>query len=198
MKKVFTSLLIGVTGLLFFTACNPNLAVSGGENGQSGESQRVVVTVENLNAYLAGLDNNTADIPYQITVSSVNDENLSSVVHAIDSNCDKYICLSFTDSNEVTKIPTGLFYRRSSVISITIPNSVATIERSGFLHMNLVTVTIPVSVSSIEQYAFNECHCLKTINYCGTEEQWNAIAKDEDWNSGCPSDMVISFNYTGN
>ena len=36
---------------------------------------------------------------------------------------------------------------------------------------------------------------LKTINYVGTEEQWNAMTKDNNWNYGVSSDMVINYNY---
>jgi hypothetical protein len=39
------------------------------------------------------------------------------------------------------------------------------------------------------------CSELKTINYTGTEDQWNAITKGTNWNQNCPSDMVINFNY---
>ena len=32
------------------------------------------------------------------------------------------------------------------------------------------------------------------INYTGTEEQWNSIEKDDEWNKNCPSDMVINYS----
>ena len=38
---------------------------------------------------------------------------------------------------------------------------------------------------------------LATINYKGTEEQWNSITKRDGWNGNCPENMVINYNYTG-
>ena len=53
-----------------------------------------------------------------------------------------------------------------------------TIDKNVFSgYPNLQTIIIPESVISISSYAFKNCTSLKTINYTGTEEQWNAIRK---------------------
>lgn len=36
---------------------------------------------------------------------------------------------------------------------------------------------------------------LTTINYMGTQEQWDAIEKPKDWNSACPN-VEIVYEYT--
>ena len=61
----------------------------------------------------------------------------------------------------------------------------------------ITTYEIPDSVTSIGNNVFYNCSELKTINYTGTEEQWNAITKGNNWNNGCRNDMVINYNYEG-
>ena len=60
---------------------------------------------------------------------------------------------------------------------------------------SLTSIIIPDSVISINQYAFAYCTSLTTINYLGTEEQWNNISKGSDWdlNTG---NYTITYNYT--
>ncbi len=82
------------------------------------------------------------------------------------------------------------------VIVIIFPKGITTIGRIGLNYFpNLQSIVIPESVTSIGSYAFEDCSGLKTINYTGTEEQWNAINKGFNWNTKCPSDMTINFNY---
>ena len=112
------------------------------------------------------------------------------------SNC--YGLTSITIPDSVTSIGKQAFYNCISLTSIIIPESVTTINSQAFQNCSdLTSVTIPDSVTSIGNYAFYGCTRLKTINYTGTEEQWNAINKISSWRSGCPSDMVINYNYTG-
>ena len=61
----------------------------------------------------------------------------------------------------------------------------------------LTSIELPESLTSIGYYAFGGCTSLKTINFKGTEDQWNAITKRANWKYNCPSDMVINFNYQG-
>lgn len=65
---------------------------------------------------------------------------------------------SITIPNSMTSIECYAFYRCSSLTSITIPNSVTSIE-SGTFHgcSSLISVTIPSSVTYIGYGAF--CHC---------------------------------------
>ena len=112
-----------------------------------------------------------------------------------------YDCTSLTSINipdSVTSIGNSAFMSCSNLTSITIPDSVTTISNYAFYNCSkLTSINIPDSVTSIGNNAFAGCSSLKTINYTGTEEQWNAIIKVSYWNSGCPSDMVINYNYQG-
>jgi len=45
----------------------------------------------------------------------------------------------------------------------------------------LTSVTIPNSVSSIGYGAFEGCTVLTEITFLGTEEEWNEIEKEDEW-----------------
>ena len=103
------------------------------------------------------------------------------------------------------KIPEGFtsiglfaFGGCTSLTSIEFPESLTSISSYAFQDCtSLTSINLPESLTSIGQYAFQSCTSLKTINFKGTEEQWNAISKGKYWNAGCPSNMVINFNYQG-
>ncbi len=61
----------------------------------------------------------------------------------------------------------------------------------------LTSIDIPDSVKSIGNYAFQHCTGLTSIKFRGTEAEWNAIEKGEDWNLRVPESFQIIYNYTG-
>ena len=84
------------------------------------------------------------------------------------------------------------------VTGFIFPNGMTTITQIGLnYYPNLQTIVIPEGVTSIDTYTFSGCSSLTSINYTGTQEQWDAISKHSNWNAGCPSDMVITYNYQG-
>ena len=83
--------------------------------------------------------------------------------------------------------------------TVTIPNGVTTIGEEAFVHCwtqlpksdsftGLTTVTIPGSVTSIGKNAFTDNQQLTTVNFDGTQEQWNAAGGK---NAGVPSSATF-------
>ena len=105
---------------------------------------------------------------------------------------------STNESGFIIDTDTYGFELPECVTGIILPKGTTTIRNNNLSsYPYLQTITILESVTSINGWAFDGCSKLKTINYTGTEEQWNAIDKESSWNDGCPSDMVINYNYQG-
>ena len=80
--------------------------------------------------------------------------------------------------------------------SYTIPDSITSIKKYAFYYGNILTeITIPSSVTTIEYDAFSGCSNLRTVNYKGTREQWEAITIGNG--NGCLRNTIINYNYTG-
>ncbi|WP_461255665.1 leucine-rich repeat domain-containing protein [Treponema sp. R80B11-R83G3] len=64
----------------------------------------------------------------------------------------------------VTEIGGGAFFQKTGITSVTIPNSVTTIERTAFSSCaKLTSITIPDSVTYIGMQAFFECTSLTNV-----------------------------------
>ena len=78
-------------------------------------------------------------------------------------------------------ISESAFATCSSLMSITIPNSVTSIGKYAFaICDSLSSVTIPSSVTRIGEHAFKQCNNLADVYYSGTLRRWNAITIGED------------------
>ena len=121
----------------------------------------------------------------------------------------------------ITKIGSIAFGDCSNLISVLIPGTVTTtnpgtapfencsslkniIIEDGVTHIGVGTfssctslkeITIPKSVIKFGISAFADCSSLITINYTGTEEEWNAIVKETGWDFDTPSNKIINYNY---
>ena len=95
----------------------------------------------------------------------------------------------------VTSIGTYAFCDFSKITNVTIPYGVTSIGfRTFWGCSNLETLSIPDTITFIGTHAFLNCEALSTIIYCGTEEKWNAVTKDDEWNMDC-SATVQFHNY---
>ena len=120
-------------------------------------------------------------------------ESVTSIGNYAFSDCSSFTSITIPECG--TSIGYGAFGGCSSLASITIPDGVTSIGAYTFSSCSsLTSITIPSSVTSISNYAFNYCSSLKTINYTGTEEQWNAISKGSSWKYGTYAVNVI-YNY---
>lgn len=122
-------------------------------------------------------------------------ESVTSIGSSAFSGCKSLKSITIPES--VTSIGNDAFQNCSSLTSVTIPENVTSIGKYAFYECtSLTSINIPDSVISIGQCAFIGCKSLKTINYTGTEEQWKAIYKGDNWNYSC-SGVVINYNYQG-
>lgn len=98
--------------------------------------------------------------------------------------------------DSITRLEHSVFESCKSLTSVVIPDSVTSIERSVFENCDsLTSVVIPDSVTSIDANAFY-CNKLKSIKYRGTEEEWKAIDKHDNWIYNHIG-YTITYNYDG-
>ena len=78
-----------------------------------------------------------------------------------------------------------------SLTDIVIPSSVNSMGYGAFLECsNLKEITLPASVTAIAENTFANCTSLTTVNFTGTQEQWQAIAIDENGNDALTSATI--------
>ena len=116
----------------------------------------------------------------------------------------------------ITSIGDYAFEMCSKLKDITIPSGVTAIGNRAFGSCSSIeSIVIPQTTKTIDSFAFNGCTSLKTItilsedlsiglaafssvpdqtqvNFCGTEEQWNAIVGTTVI---FPKDITINYNF---
>ncbi len=122
-------------------------------------------------------------------------DNVTRIENDVFYGC--YKLTSITIPNSVTSIGSYAFALCTELTSITIPDSVTSIEDKVFRSCSKLTnITIPNSVTSIGDYVFDGCTNLKTVNFRGTQEEWNKITIGTGNKS--LTDATINYNYKGN
>ena len=93
----------------------------------------------------------------------------------------------------VTKIEHRLFAGCTGLTSVTIPDGVTSLGVNVFDGcVGLTEIFIPDSVTSVEVETFEGCTNLTTIHFAGTQEQWDTLADQMDWeNKAIEIDVII-------
>lgn len=101
-----------------------------------------------------------------------------------------------TIPDSVSSIDSNVFVNCSSLISVNIPDGITSIRDATFSNCsNLKSVTIPDSVTFIGSYAFFNCSSLTTVNYKGSEEQWNKLKANAVAKGGNEALTGVTVNY---
>ena len=84
--------------------------------------------------------------------------------------CDKSSITSITIPDSVTTIGNAAFMNCNNLTSITIPSSITSISQRMFSGSGLTSITIPDNITYIGEYAFSNCSNLTdvTISYSVT------------------------------
>lgn len=137
------------------------------------------------------------------------------------NNCGSLESVSVAPTNTVYRSENGHLIETATqtlirgVNNATVPDGVKSIAQAAFRRANGITeLNVPKSVENIENY-FIADSTIEKINYAGTQDEWNAIEKNNSmWNYGnrnvevvfeaTPSDdpnngiLIVYFSYTGN
>ena len=86
--------------------------------------------------------------------------------------------------DSVTLLDDASFLFCTTMTKVVVGEGVESIGREAFMQcIKLEEIIIGSSVKSIPTEAFYLCRELKTVYYMGTQEEWNAISIDSDYNS---------------
>ena len=84
----------------------------------------------------------------------------------------------------------------TSLTSITIPNSVTSIDYNAFQNCSgLTSATLPANLTSIGDYAFQNCSSLTELKFNNYKDIWkNNVSKGDNWLTGAGTDVVICLD----
>lgn len=107
-------------------------------------------------------------------------ESITSIEDMAFSNCTSLT--SITIPSKVEQIGMYTFSGCSSLKEVTISEGLTEIIFSAFEDcIELESITLPSTLTSIGHDAFKGCIKLSTVNYNGSEEEWNNVTKGDKW-----------------
>ena len=119
-------------------------------------------------------------VPYGVT----------SIGNKVFDSCVDLTSMTLPDT--VTSIGDYAFYGCTGLTSVTLPDSLTFIGQYAFYGCNsLTSVTIYAKAPSIEGSPFN-FSLAATVNYAGTESEWNASG----WKDVFGSSVTINYNFS--
>lgn len=205
---------VGATaGIIYELSSDKTFAVVKGYNGTA---EKIVIDKEFNSVPVTAIGNEAFQnskitsvfIPNTVTsigkfafysCANLSDINFPTALTTIDDFAFS-MCSSLTKltiGNSVTYIGSHAFDSCSSISTITIGNGVKTIEFSAFKACEALTsIVIPDGVKLICDEAFLNCNKLTDIYYRGSEAEWQAISKGQDWDSAT-GNYKVTYNYTG-
>ncbi len=90
---------------------------------------------------------------------------------------------------------TYAFDKNGNVTHVIVSTNATKIPKKAFDNFKLLsTVIIPASVTVISNDAFDDCKKLENIIYLGTEEQWRAIKKKDDWDEDTGNYTIVCID----
>jgi len=125
-------------------------------------------TFTNIPDFRAWLDAQTGTGPYSVTlnVSSLGGGwsyiDNGSVACALYANLSKKVTIDLSGSS-LSEIEADAFSDCSNLTSITLPSTITAIRGSAFIKTGIASVTIPNSVETIETNAFSQCSSLASV-----------------------------------
>ena len=170
MKKRILSMVLAIVMIVTLV---PAYAVSDNRQSETAEqSTEASVKAELLSAAAAESAEKVSPqaaaqsgtVAYAVTGGNIYFDPSTGTVTDCDSTVTEAIIPSTINGVEVTRIGSSAFYSCTSLTSVTIPNSVASIEGSAFSYCkSLTSVTIPNGVTSIGGRAFFNCRSLTSV-----------------------------------
>jgi len=160
-KKMILGIAIILVIGLTMIACNKS---GGGSSGGGGKSLN---SPEALKEFLDSQAANSPDKPIKVSMA-INDPMLKNVADIIKSS-GKYVSLNIT-GDALKIIGENTFRNCETLVNITIPNTVTSIENYAFYGcINIASITIPSSVTNIGWGGtFNRCDSLNSVTFEGT------------------------------
>ena len=147
----------------------PEAVTAIGENAFSGTCLESITVPGSVTKIGEGAFSNCAALK-----SAALSEGLSVLPSSLFSGCSALEEITIPES--VNKLEDAVFSGCSSLKSAVIPEGVTVIPEKAFCGCTaLEEITIPKTVTAVKEQAFDGCTALKTVNFLGSEAQWNAV-----------------------